>query len=420
MLDKERMNRNLLIDDVVVFDGEHHVPDERRCVVVTDGRISDVRPTGAPGETSRPDVEIIQGEGMTLMPGLIDAHFHCNSPFLDVSSADALAPSHLAHYAGRHLEDVLRRGFTTVRDAGGADRGLVRAIEDGLIDAPRLLISGKALSQTGGHGDLRRGVSICGCEGYRGSISCVVDGPEGIRRAVREELRQGAQQIKIFTSGGMLSPTDPVWMDQFTDDEIRAAVEEAARWRTYVMAHSLTANSARRCAQLGVRSIEHGFGIDAPTARLVADSGCYVTATLCIVHSLLDEDIQVPEASREKLRRFGDDVFEAVRHCHDAGIKVGLGTDLLGRLHGREAQELVLREKVSGALETLRSATSVNAELLNMKGEIGTVRRGAIADLLLVKGDPVRDISLLTRPDETMLLVIKDGRIVRDRRKTCQ
>ena len=237
------------------FDGERLHTEHPLNITVRGNRVAEVSeqttPQGAPE-----DVREIDASSLTILPGLIDAHFHPVSASFDVASIDRSHPSLRALDARRHLESALLRGFTTVRDAGGGDIGLVRANEQGLIRGPRLLMAGKALSQTGGHGDMRPAdaVPVCSC-GYNGALSAVVDGPDQMRRAVREQLRQGATQIKLFVSGGVLSPTDPLWMNQFTDEEIRAAVDEAATRRTYVMAHAHTADAVLRCIRNGVRSL---------------------------------------------------------------------------------------------------------------------------------------------------------------------
>jgi len=206
------------------FDGERLDSDESITVTVRGNRIAEVSRQTAP-QGAAADASEIDASSLTILPGLIDAHFHPVSASFDVASIDRSHPSLRALDARRHLESALLRGFTTVRDAGGGDIGLVRANEQGLIRGPRLLMAGRALSQTGGHGDMRPAdaVPLCSC-GYSGALSTVVDGPDEMRRAVREQLRQGATQIKLFVSGGVLSPTDPLWMNQFTDEEIRAAV----------------------------------------------------------------------------------------------------------------------------------------------------------------------------------------------------
>src|SRR5450631_3242825 len=263
-----------------LFDGDHLYNDRSTAITIRGDRVADVSMVSDQGKsfanTPQPDAL-----SLTLLPGLIDAHFHPVSASFDIAAIDRSHPSLRALDARCHLEGALFRGFTTVRDAGGGDIGLVRAIEQGLIRGPRLLIAGKALSQTGGHGDMRPAdaVPMCAC-GYSGALSTVVDGPDQMRKAVRDQLRQGATHIKLFVSGGVLSPTDPIWMNEFADEEIRAAVEEAATRRTYVMAHAHTAEAVRRCVRNGVRSIEHGTLMDRESADIVAAAGAFVVPTL--------------------------------------------------------------------------------------------------------------------------------------------
>ena len=261
-----------------VFDGVSAEPRENATVVVEDGRIKEV----AEGAVRAPaDAERVACGGRTLMPGLIDAHFHALLVDLNVPSLDDMPASLIYQHARLSLESSLKRGFTTVRDAGGADLGLALAVEQGLIAGSRVLFSGRAISQTGGHGDMRNQTRFepCGCAGYHGIVSQVADGVDAVRQVVREELRKGAHQIKMMVSGGVLSPTDPLWMDQYSDEEIRVGVEEAATRRTYVMAHAHTASAVRRCAELGVRSIEHGTQIDAEAAEAAAEAGALVGPT---------------------------------------------------------------------------------------------------------------------------------------------
>lgn len=404
----------LRLKNFSLFDGVDFFDQPGFMLTVSNGRISHLERSEMPPDGS---VVTLDLGGATVMPGLIDAHFHCNSPTLDVSSIDQLYPSYLAQFARQHLEETLLRGFTTVRDAGGADYGLVQAVDNGYIKGPRLYISGRALSQTGGHGDLRPqgAVDVCGCA-YRGALAAVVDGADAVRQAVRDELRKGAHQIKLFVSGGVLSPTDPIWMNQFTSAEIKAAVEEAATRRTYVMAHAHTAEASRRCAEAGVRSIEHGTQIDRQTAETIARHGAYVVPTITVMESLLNSSGHgLPQSALDKLKSIIDDAARAIDHCMEAGVKLGLGTDLFGGLHGRELHELTARTRMNGALETLRSATSVNAEILNKKGELGIICEGAIADLLVVKANPVENMGLFEAPDDNILLIMKNGEIVKSK-----
>jgi imidazolonepropionase-like amidohydrolase len=397
----------MLLTNFRLFDGEDWHADARFTLRIEKGIIASIERGIARTE------DAIDLDGRTVMPGLIDAHFHCNSPSLDVAKADRMLPSQMAQYARKYLEAALDAGFTTVRDAAGADVGLVRAIEEGLIDGPRLLVAGKALSQSGGHGDFAGGYSICDCGEYSGYLSKVVDGADAVRQTVREHLRDGAHHIKIFVSGGVLSPSDPIWMDQFTDEEIRAAVIEAERRRTYVMAHAVSGTSIRRCARLGVRSIEHGLQIDAETAEAVAASPSFVVPTLAVYHSLVRPELNLPTWAVEKAKRVVNDAVRSVEQCRAAGVPMGLGTDLLGMLHGSETQELLLRSEADGALSALRSATAINARILQLDGEIGRVAAGYGADLLLVAGDPISDIGLLTPERGGIAAIVRGGKVVR-------
>jgi imidazolonepropionase-like amidohydrolase len=398
-----------------LFDGERLHTDPSLTVTVRGNRVAELSRQTAP-QRDAVDTAEIDASSLTILPGLIDAHFHPVSASFDVASIDRSHPSLRALDARRHLESALLRGFTTVRDAGGGDIGLVRASAQGLIRGPRLLMAGRALSQTGGHGDMRPAdaVPLCSC-GYSGALSTVVDGPDEMRRAVREQLRQGATQIKLFVSGGVLSPTDPLWMNQFTDEEIRAAVEEAATRRTYVMAHAHTAEAVLRCIQNGVRSIEHGTLMDRRSADAVAEAGAFVVPTLVIVDALRQDPTRLPPGAAEKLNMIADQNAQSLAACAAAGVNLGFGTDLFGPLRDRQAHEFISRGRIQSAAEVIRSATRVNAELVNMSGQIGAIAPGAFADIIGVAGDPFQDLRVLAEPETYLKLVIRDGEIVLNR-----
>ena len=398
-----------------VFDGVSAEPRENATVVVEDGRIKEVADGAvrAPAEATR-----VACAGRTLMPGLIDAHFHALLVEIDVPAIEDIPPSLLYQQARHSLEGALRRGFTTVRDAGGADLGLALAVERGLIAGPRIFFAGKALSQTGGHGDMRKQMSFepCGCAAYHGPVSEVADGVDAVRKAVREHLRKGAHQIKMMVSGGVLSPTDPLWMDQYSNDEIRVGVEEAATRRTYVMAHAHTANAVRRCAELGVRSIEHGTQIDEGAAKVAAAAGAFVVPTLVTLFAMLESgaDIGLPKVYADKLQGLGDEGLRSLEVCRDAGVPMGFGTDLLGTLQDRQSQEFLIRSQVLAPVDVLRSATSVNAELIQRSGELGTIAPGAVADILVVDGDPLADLGLLQEQGRHIPVIMKEGRFCKN------
>lgn len=360
---------------------------------------------------------VIDLGGRTLMPGLIDAHFHAYATSLDLGKACAVPLSLHALEAHVLLEQALARGFTTVRDAAGADVGLAIATERGLIKGPRIFYSGRALTQTGGHGDMRSPTHFepCSCAQIGNTMGCVVDGVDEVRKAAREELRKGAHQIKIFVSGGISSPSDPVWMRQFTDDEIRAAVDEAASRRTYVLAHAYTAESIARAVRCGVRSIEHGNLIDRAAAEVVRDHNAFVVPTLVTYEAnhRFGAEAGAPAFMLEKLDEVRLAGLDALALLIDVGVKIGFGTDLLGQLHRYQSDEFTIRARVQKPADILRSATSINAALVQRSNELGVVRAGAIADLIVVDGDPIADIAVLTGQGERIPLVMKAGEIMK-------
>jgi imidazolonepropionase-like amidohydrolase len=402
-----------ILENGRLFDGIHDDLAESCYVLVEDDRIREV----AREPISIPDARRIDCRGQTVMPGLIDAHVHACLPSSDFDAVAHMPPSLLSQYAGVALAGYLRRGFTTVRDACGADHGLVLALERGLLSGPRLLISGKAISQTGGHGDARPidQVDICPCA-HCSPLTVIADGVDEVRRAVREELRKGARQIKIFASGGVTSPADPIWMRQFTAEEIGAAVYEASTRRTYVMAHCHTSDSAQACIAAGVRSIEHGSDLDQETAQMIAAAGSFVVPTMVVAHTALRHGLAMglKAANLEKLEGITGKMYRSLEVCRRNGVKLGFGTDLPGNFGERQNEEFRLRAAVQPPIEILRSATAVNAELLGMSGEIGCVRPGAYADILVVNGDPTRDISVLAEPATGLSLIMSRGSLVKN------
>jgi imidazolonepropionase-like amidohydrolase len=390
-----------------VFDGRRADLIETLDVLVEDGRIKELsdRPIRATADRTIPV------NGRTLMPGLIDAHWHVVAADVNLTRLDSMPESLRIAHARIYLEDALDRGFTTIRDAGGADFGLALAVEQGLIRGPRIFYSGRALSQTGGHGDMRPPLQHLDPCCQIGAVGQLADGPDAVRRAIREELRKGAHQIKIMVSGGVASPADPIWMLQYSEEEIRAAVDETARRRTYVMAHAHTAEATRRCVELGVRSVEHGTLIDAETAAVVAARGAFVVPTLVVIMTLWEHGAALgfPAVSLAKLAEVKDHAVGALAILRAAGVKIGFGTDLLGELHRYQSREFRLRAEVLSPAEVLASATSVNGELLGRAGELGVVAPGAVADLLVVDGNPLADLGLLEEEGRHLPVIMKGG-----------
>jgi imidazolonepropionase-like amidohydrolase len=367
---------------------------------------------------SLPNAVTIDFPDLTLVPGLIDLHVHITATQLDIFGQTRLPNSLIAARSIPILRGMLRRGFTTVRDAGGGDIGWRQAIDAGLIAGPRLFLSGHALSQTGGHGDGRPladhvNAFGCACCFRVGQLCRVVDGVDAVRKAVREELLMGADQIKILASGGVASPTDPVAATGYSEDEIRAIVEEAAARDTYVLAHAYTARAIARAVRCGVRSIEHGNLIDAETAALVRSSGAYVVPTLVTYEALATEGAQLglPAASVAKIEEVRTAGLRSLELLQQAGVRMGFGTDLLGPSHRLQSNEFLIRRQALSAQQVLQSATTTAAEILRMEGKLGRIQPGAFADLLLVRGNPLNNIECLAGNGENIPLVMKGGRI---------
>ncbi|MGH9487612.1 MAG: amidohydrolase family protein [Terriglobales bacterium] len=396
-----------------VFDGESPELRAGQMVRVVGDAIEAVGP-----HVPTADAEVVDCGGRVLMPGLIDAHVHVYAASLNVGRLARTPHSYLALFALRSLRSSLDRGFTTIRDVGGADVGLATALREGLGGlVPRLFYGGRVISQTGGHGDFRPGdhqlddAIPCGCAAHADVMAVIADGADAVRRAVREELRRGASHIKLMGSGGVVSPTDPLERCQYSDEEIRAAVEEATRAGAYVATHCHPAAAVRRSAALGVRSIEHATLVDAPTADFVAERGAFVVPTMATVVALAEEgaNLGLPAPSLAKLHRIADRARGSLAILQSAGVKLGFGTDLLGRLQERQGSEFTLRAQALPTLEVLRSATSTNAELLGQAGKLGCIRPGAAADLLLVNGNPLEDISLLAHNGAALAVILAQG-----------
>ncbi|CAN7475589.1 amidohydrolase family protein [Devosia sp. LjRoot16] len=384
-------------------------------VSVRDGRIIGVGATALPGD------EVIDLGGLTLMPGFIDCHFHVVAWSLDLW-ANAIAPDSLAAVrAVKVMEELLADGFTTVRDLGGADYGLVRGVNEGLIAGPDLVICGKGLSMTGGHTDLRqRTDSRPDTLGWRvGNMGVLVDGVDEVRRACRKMIKEGARFIKVMANGGVSSPNDPIDGLQYSDDEIRAMVEEAGNANTYVSAHVYSDASIRRCVKLGVKSLEHCNLIGAETAAMAAEAGCIAIPTLAAYEGLKLEGAQLGlgEAEQLKLDVVRDGGRNSLGIMRRAGLPMAFGTDLLGQLRKYGGLEFSLLAEVLTPKEILSGMWDAGARLCRMEGEIGTMAAGARANLVAFDVDPFTDIAALGRPAEHLKLVVKDGVVAHDRRR---
>lgn len=404
----------ILFENARLWDGHADEPRPGSFVLVEGDTIREVSERPITTAAARLDCA-----GRTLMPGLIDAHVHVVASLANIAANAMLPDAVVAMRAGRLMREMLLRGFTTVRDLGGATLGLRMAWEEGLIEGSRLSLCGKALSQTGGHCDFRGRLDTRPMgffEARLGSLGRIVDGADEVRRACREEIRGGADYIKLMANGGVASPSDPIAFLGFSEGELRAAVEEAAMAQTYVAAHLYTDAAILRAVRAGVLSLEHCNLITEATAREAAAAGAIACPTLVTYQALKEEGASLglgPEsiAKIDDVRLAGLQSLERMQH---AGLPMAFGTDLLGPMHRRQSEEFLIRREVLPALDILRSATSVAARLLRQEGRIGVVAPGALADLILVQGDPLRDLALLTEQGAHLPVIMQGGRLVKN------
>ncbi|HUZ62122.1 MAG TPA: amidohydrolase family protein [Acetobacteraceae bacterium] len=357
--------------------------------------------------------------GRTLMPGLIDAHIHIVLTEVNIRLLSDVPLTLLTARGAVAMRAMLMRGFTTLRDTGGADFGIKQAVEEGSLVGPRLFISGMPISQTGGHADHRARTQtrmFCACCSGLGYTARVADGVPDMIKAVRDELRKGADQIKIMVSGGVASQSDPLESLQYRMDEIEAAVEEAERWGTYVCAHAYSAKAIERAVRGGVRTIEHGNLIDRPTAQLMAERGAYLVPTLVAYDALKRRgpDFGLSGYSLAKNEIVLEAGLRSLDLCRAAGVKIGFGSDLLGQLQNDHCNEFTIRAAVMSPQEIIRSATLVNAEIVRRSGRLGELVPGAHADLLVVDGDPYADLAVFQNEGARIPAIMVDGRFVKN------
>lgn len=409
------MNK-VLIENCLLFNGISDSLQEGVSLLIEGERIKEI----SEGRISAEEAHVVDAKGRFVMPGLIDAHFHALAADPDIGRLDKMPRYLLAQHARKNLEGSLMRGFTSVRDAGGADYGLALAVKSRLIEGSRVFYSGKALSQTGGHADFRtvgeEGPPLCFCGQSSNVFGVVADGVTEVRKAARDQLRTGATQVKIMASGGVASPTDPIWNLQYSEEEIRAVVWEAASWRTYVMAHAYTPEAIHRCVEYGVKTVEHVNLIDEDTARFCTERGAWAVPTLVTYEALENDgpELGLPQVSLDKLRHVREVGLRSLEILKAAGTQIGFGTDLLGEMHRYQSREFLIRSEVLSPLELLRSATSENARMMNVEGEFGVIAEGAIADIIVVDGNPLEDLGVLQGQGEKIPLIMKDGEIYKN------
>ena len=412
--------------NVRVFDGKSSTLSPSSSVLVKGNTIERVSTSpidaGAIG-----NVTVVNGGGRVLMPGLIDAHWHAvmaSVPQMLLMTAD---PSYLQLLAARQAEATLMRGFTTVRDLGGPVFALKRAIDEGVMTGPRIYPSGAFISQTSGHGDFRFSFEVprtlagplshSEVEG----VAAIADSPDEVRLRAREQLRQGASQIKLMAGGGVASPYNPLESIQYTEAEIRAAVEAAGNWGTYVTVHAYTPPAIRQAIAAGVKCIEHGHLIDEPTAKLLADKGIWWS-----LQPFLDDEDAFPlvnPVSQKKAQQVFTGTDNAYKLAKKYKIKTAFGTDILfdAKLTGRQGAQLAKLVRWYTPAEALKMATADNGELMALSGlinpypgKLGVIEEGALADLVLVDGNPLEDIKLIADPARNFVVIMKDGKVYKN------
>lgn len=376
---------------------------------IDDGVITEVGTRLRPSDSAR----AIEGAGRYVLPGLIDAHVHVTAATADLSAQNDWSPSYVALYAARSMSDMLSRGFTTVRDCAGADFGLYAAQAEGLLRGPRLFFCGKALSQTGGHGDNRApGASIYDSHQCCGALGQIADGIDAVRTAARNELRKGAHHLKVMGSGGVASPSDRIDSTQYSMDELRAIVEEAVAANRYVTAHAYTAKAVNRALQAGIRSIEHGNLIDAESVKLFSQHDAYLVPTLVTYWSLKKEgrEFGLSQTSWGKVSDVLDAGLHGLELAVTGGINLAYGTDLLGGMQRHQAREFRIRAEVQPTIDVIRAATVNAAKLLQREGTLGVIAPDALGDLIVVDDDPLQDISVLA--ESRIGTVVQAGEVV--------
>jgi imidazolonepropionase-like amidohydrolase len=407
---------SIIFENARVLDGSSDEGEYDRFVRVSGNLIDEVsdRPIGD-SNARRIDLK-----GKTLMPGLIDCHVHIYSAGEDPSHSSRMPNELVALHAAKIVKGMLNRGFTTVRDVGGGTLAFKQAIESGLIEGPRLVICGKAFVQSGGHTDPREREFLTPASAYDdqlGNVSKIVDGVDNCRRAAREEIRKGAQFIKVMAGGGAAQLRFPRAWHAFSMDELRAFQEEASNAQTYVCVHTHADESIARALACGIKSIEHATLVTPETAAVMAKQGAIATPTISAYEGQIREAkrLGLDAAAVERLQWVRDRGPESLEIMHKAGVKIAYGSDHLGFLHSYQNEEFLIRAEALPPIEVIRSTTRVAAELCKLEGKVGVVAPGAYADLIVLDKDPLKDISVLGDEGKQISVIMKNGDFVKDR-----
>lgn len=407
------MSLRTVITNGFVLDTDTMSFSERTDVVIENGLIVDL----VDNERGEADV-VIDAAGQYVVPGLIDGHVHFRLATLNFRALTNYSEVEFGIHMARLADETLHRGFTTVRDLGGDVSGLMRAIASGATPGPRIIRAGRMLTQTGGHGDAEGGhreAPTCACDMRSTAFGIVADGVDAVIKAARHNLREGSDFLKVHVSGGVATPSDPLDSVQYTAEEIRAAVTEAAHRQTYVAAHAYSSESIQLAIESGVHSIEHGNMIDETAAQLMAARGSVLVPTLVTYQAMADFGAKLgfPTSNLEKNAVVYDAGLQSLEIARDAGVTMGFGTDLIGETQGMQNRELTIRAEVLEPIDILRSMWITNAELCDLTGSIGVIEPGAFGDVVVSNVNPLEDLAGFADHERSMTHVVQAGRPVR-------
>jgi imidazolonepropionase-like amidohydrolase len=406
----------LVLRNLTLIDGTGAEPMENAAVVVEGERIKEV--LHAPPKHVPAGATTLDCRGQRLLPGLIDGHVHMGAVEANISEQKRrFFSSTLVIRTLQIIKETLDQGFTTARDVGGIDPGFRQAVQQGLIAGPRLFVCGRNLSQTGGHGDPRLPTEYY----TRGDLPVVMngvicDGVDAVRWGAREQLRQGVDLIKVMAGGGAMSPSDEIDTSQYSLDELKAAVWEAESAGRYVAAHCYSDRSILNSVAAGIRTIEHGNLLTEKAARAIKDAGAYLVPTIVTYEmiSRMGPSLGVPENMVRKINEAREKAFDALATAKRVGCIIASGSDLLGPMQVYKGVELELKARVLGPMGAIVATTKTNAEMLRQEKNLGTVETGKLADLILIDGDPLKDITVFQKYQEKITVILQGGKMVKN------